>query len=127
TGCGGGASEPESPKDIYDVPPVVEIPIDDDPQEVRRPPGLSGRLPAGFPENLPLFLPASLVDYGLDDSDRWVDILCPASLSRVRSEMLDKARAEGWRVDGETLFFEDREVRLEFRDGNPGSVVRVYF
>ncbi|MEO1086777.1 MAG: hypothetical protein AAFY88_21295, partial [Acidobacteriota bacterium] len=46
-GCGGGASEPESPKEIYDVPPVVEIPIADDPQEVRRPPGLSGRLPAG--------------------------------------------------------------------------------
>ncbi|MEM1177158.1 MAG: hypothetical protein AAGM22_02340 [Acidobacteriota bacterium] len=124
-GCGGGGDESTSPKEIYDVPPTVEVPVADDPQEVRRPPGLSGRLPAGFPEDLPLFLPASLIDYGLDE--RWVDIMCPADLGRVRAEMLDKARGAGWQVNGETLRLGEREVRLEFRDGNPGSVVRVHY
>ena len=63
--CGQG-EEPatdKTPKEVYDVPPPIEIPIADDPQEPPRPKGLSGRLPAGFPESLPLVLPASLIDY----------------------------------------------------------------
>ena len=124
--CGQSAEQTsETPKEVYDVPPAIEIPIDNDPQEPPRPKGLSGRLPAGFPESLPLVLPASLIDYGLEAEERWVDVLSLGT--GVESEMLATAAEAGWQSDGSSLRRGDRVVRLEFRDGHPGTVVRIFF
>ena len=127
-GCGESEKQQgDTPKEIYDVPPAIEVPIADDPQEAPRPKGLSGRLPSGFPEGLPLYLPASLIDYGLDAEERWVDILAPAARASVESQMLRAAAEAGWSIDGSSLRRGERAVRLEFRDGNPGTIVRVFF
>lgn len=130
--CGQGAEQPDkTPKEVYDVPPPIEIPIADDPQEAPRPKGLSGRLPSGFPTELPLYLPASLIDYGLEADERWVDILTAAGRDQVEPHMLGAAAEAGWKSDGQSdgrsLRLGERSVRLEFRDGNPGTIIRVFF
>ena len=125
--CGGGSEAPATPREVYDVPPALEVPTDDDPQEVPRPAGVAGRLPAGFPEDLPLVVPSSLIDYGREAGRPWVDLLVMSPPASVEAEMLRLARGAGWTGGAAGLRRGDREVRLDVRDGQPGAVVRISY
>ena len=45
----------------------------------------------------------------------------------AESEMLAAAAEAGWQSDGRSLRSGEHVVRLEFRDGNPGTIVRVFY
>ncbi|MEM1203408.1 MAG: hypothetical protein AAGN66_09295 [Acidobacteriota bacterium] len=98
----GDGGNPE-PSEIVDVPPALEIPIEDDIQE-KRPAGggLTGVLPSDFPSDLPLDLPASLVDFGGGGAgQRYVELLSSVGRGPLVESLTSQAAAAGWRVSGQ--------------------------
>ena len=116
----------EEPLETVDVEPALELETVDDQQAPERKAELAGRLPSDFPADLPLFLPASLVDFGESPNGATVTLLTPRPLAEVRRQLLEQARALGWSVaPGSAGQYElsraGRRVRLEVGDGHPGA------
>lgn len=129
--CGPAPDDGETDPTV-DVEPVADVPEVEDPKEIPRGQGLSGILPGGFPEDLPLYLPASLVDFGeTEDGTPWVDLLTPRSRDTVRKGLLGLVRDAGWQVEpGEEALLlakDGRLVRVTIRDGKPGTIYRVEY
>lgn len=132
-GCGPGA-EPgqEPPPETVDVAPAISIDVGNDPQAVAPKPSLTGVLPADFPDDLPLYLPASLIDFGGGAAGaRSVTLLSPHARTRVAGELERLLAGRGWSVggggDARVLRKGSRQVRLEIRDGNPGTIFRFEY
>jgi hypothetical protein len=70
--------------------------------------GLSGVLPSGFPRDLPVVTPSSLVDFGEEGSGHYVLIVVGGSQDNVRQRQIEALRAGGWTVTGGP-----REYRLQ--------------
>jgi len=129
----GTASEARRLKTI-DVPPALEVHTINDPQARERVPVLVGVLPADFPSDLPLYIPASLIDFGrTDEGHRSVSLLTPHKPIQVRRR-LDVLLAErGWAATAEgdgnltTLRKGQRRVRLHIEDAHPGTVYRFEY
>ena len=129
-GCGGSGNSGEV-DEIIDVEVPVEVDTSNDPQEVKRAPQLVGILPADFPQDVPLYLPASLIDFGTTATGRTVTLLTPHELSRVRPAYESLLRGAGWGVKRQNRDLElskgERLLRLRFADGNPGSTYLVEY
>ena len=131
--AGGCRKDPEQEPELeaIDVAPALHIGTEDDPQEVERPPELVGILPGDFPDDLPLYLPASLIDFGAaDDGWGYVNLLTPHSLARVKRELPEKLAAAGWTVTGSGvrhLRKGNARARLVFRDARPGTEYRFEY
>ncbi len=98
-GCGkpDPVEQEDAPLEVVDVAPSVEISSEDDPQERRRAPNLSGVLPGDFPAELPLYLPSSVVDIdsGADGQQRVV-LLADQGKAQVEARQLELVRGAGW-------------------------------
>lgn len=110
TGGGGndGGNGPDDELETVDVEPGLSIDTTNDPQGVDRGGGLAGVLPADFPDDLPLYLPASLVDFAeTDDGRLTVTLLTPDDIAKVRRDLREKLEAAGWQTstgaDGATV------------------------
>ena len=121
--------EPEL--EAIDVGPALEISIDDDQTPVERPPELIGILPDDFPEGLPLYLPASLVDFGTADNGwYYVNLLSPHAPGRVERELTTKLSEHGWAAgagqlrQGREYRNRGRRVKLSIADADPGTRYR---
>ena len=130
--CRGDSGEKEDgPLEAVDVAPALEIATADDPTARERPPALVGVLPASFPGDLPLYLPASLVDWGSGEGGRYVSLLSPHGLARVERELAAKVRDSGWSATGSggvrVLRKGGRQVRLRIEDGKPGTLYRFEY
>lgn len=127
--CFGGSGESSGVKEIIDVRDLPQVDTSQDPQAEARKPSLVGILPSDFPGDLPLYLPASLVDFG--SNPRSVDLLSPDALGRVRPELFRLIRAGGWTVQesggGASLRKDSRRVRLIVREGQPGTLYRFEY
>ena len=126
-GCRGGSEDAEERRlETVDVEPSISIDIEDDPTEVERAPALVGVLPSGFPEDMPLYLPASLIDFGTGDGGRFVSLLTPHAQARVERELIEQARGAGWTAAGSggtrELSKGGLRLRLRIEDGNPGTL-----
>ncbi len=133
--------EQEPELEAIDVLPAVVIGTEDDPKEVVRPPALVGVLPEDFPDGLPLYLPASLIDFGtVDDGWVYVNLLTPHSLGRVERELSTRLTERGWtmagngataplRGDGDVhrLRRGNSRVRLVVEDARPGTQYRFEY
>lgn len=127
-------SEPETEPELeaIDVAPGLSIDIENDQQEVVPPPALVGILPGDFPEGLPLYLPASLVDFGTTD-DGWVyvNLLTSHSRARVVRELEARVKAAGWAISGSggarQLRRGSSRVRLSIEDARPGTQYRFEY
>lgn len=123
-GC-GGSSDSGDVDEIVDVEVPIEIDTSQDIQEEQRGPQLVGVLPHDFPEDVPLYLPASLIDFGGGSGGRTVTLLTSHELSRVRPAYEELLRGAGWSVRtadrGTELRKGQRLVRLRFLEGGPGS------
>lgn len=126
--CGGPdpRARAEPPLEVEDVGPGIEVDTTGDVREVRRSGGLTGVLPEGFPNDLPLSLPASIVDF---ESSRSVTLLTAEPRSRVESDLVGRWKAEGWAVSsvGAGRFEGEREGRrahLQVEDAAPGTRYR---
>ncbi len=130
-GC-RASSEQEPELEAVDVGAALEIATEDDPQAVERPPALVGVLPEDFPDDLPLYLPASLVDFGtVDDGWGYVNLLTPHSLARVERELSAKLTERGWTAAGSDGVRRLRKggmrVRLLVTDARPGTEYRFEY
>ncbi len=130
TGC--RQTEPEPELEAIDVAPALEIGTEDDPKAVARPPELVGVLPEDFPDGLPLYLPASLIDFGTaDDGWVYVDLLTPHSLARVESELAARLAERGWTTalggDVRRLRRGNSRVRLSVANARPGTQYRFEY
>ena len=131
--AGGCRKSPEQEAELeaVDVGPALHIGTEDDPQEVERPPELVGILPEDFPDGLPLYLPASLVDFGaVEDGWGYVNLLSPHSLARVERELSTKLAAAGWTVSGSGvrhLRKGNARARLVISDARPGTEYRFEY
>ncbi len=132
-GCRGGSDEEDRPQvETVDVAPSLQITTEEDETAVERPPALVGLMPGDFPPDLPLYLPASLIDFGTtDDGWRYVDLLTPDSQTKVEGELGAMAREKGWAADGTggaaTLRKGSQRVRLRIEDARPGTVYRYEY
>jgi hypothetical protein len=123
--CGGEEAPKEERLETVDVAPPLTLETADDPRQAAPEPQLSGVLPTDFPSDLPLYLPASLVDSETTASGASVTLLTGAPLSRVRDELFERARAQGWQVEpdagGAALHKGSARVRLRVEDARPGT------
>ena len=128
TGCNGKAEEDDRPRlEAIDVAPALHIDPADDQQAAPRKPALAGVLPQDFPNDLPLHLPASLIDFGSRNGSRYVSLLTAAPLARVDRELVANIKDKGWAAsdgaDGsKRLQKGGRQVRLRFEDARPGTL-----
>lgn len=135
TGCGGGDAADSGP--TIDVEPALEVPTDDDPKEVRRKSsGLSGVLPGNFPDDVPLFLPASLVDFGEQDGMEYVELMAATQRAKAEQGLRGLLVDRGWTVTEELaegtpgtlrLSKDQRRIRVVFLDQGPGALYRIFY
>lgn len=130
-GCPGETDD--SPPELVaeDVGSKIEISPEDDVREVRRPQNqLSGVLPSDFPDDLPLHLPASLVDFG-SESAPYVELLAQGSKSAIVADLTGRLRAGGWSLEGGgdawTARRDGRVVKLTVRGGGSGATYRYEY
>ena len=125
------SSEPKRPSETVDVPPALEIPIENDEVAVARTVDLSGIMPSNFPEGLPLHTPSSLVNFGDDDEGAWVDLLTDDPRIHVERSLTDQLSTSGWSSQPVSGAIElrkgSRRVKLMFREGNPGTIYRYEY
>lgn len=128
---GGDGAGTGTPSDVVDVPPALEIPIDNDQQAQPRKAEVSGIMPGDFPESLPLYLPSSLINFGNDSKTAFVELLSPDSRSKVESELKNRLRANGWSSQPAGGTFElsrqGQKARLTLGDGQPGTLYRYEY
>lgn len=118
--------------------PTVDLPADtpfepeNDPQARPRSEGLTGILPTGFPKDLPVYLPSSIIDLGTSARGGYtVTLLSPHGSSQVRSALQTQLRAAGWTASetgGEMLLRKGQQrAWLRFEEGGPGTRYRIEY
>ncbi len=133
TGCRRKPEEETVPElEAVDVAPGLTIPTEDDQQAVIRPLELVGVLPDDFPDGLPLYLPASLVDFGtVDDGWVYVNLLTSHSLARVARELDARLADRGWTIANNggvrQLRRGNSRVRLVVENARPGTQYRFEY
>ena len=131
-GCRPSDSETPPELEAVDVEPALTIDIESDQQAVQRPPELTGILPDDFPKDLPLHLPASLVDFGTADSGwYYVNLLSAQPQSRLERELSSLLAQRGWQVTGNgnsrQLRKGGQRARLVLEDARPGTNYRYEY
>ncbi len=131
-GCRDDSEEAQRARlETVDVAPALEIDPADDTTAVQRPAALVGVLPKGFPDDMPLYLPASLVDWGSGAGGRYVNLLTPHGQARVEPRLTSLIRDGGWTVtrtgEGWLLRKGVQRVRLWIEDARPGTLYRFEY
>ena len=111
--------------------PDATLSTEGDAVEHRRASTFSGVLPGGFPKDLPVYEPSSLVDFGQDASGSFVVFQTPDDPARVRARYPAAIAAHGWMREGGdaagTFSRGGRRVRIAFESLRPGTKVRVSY
>ncbi len=118
--------------DAIDVAPALQIGTENDQTAVERPASLVGVLPQDFPDDLSLYLPASLVDFGtVGDGSVFVSLLTPHAPARVEQELTARLAQDGWSTataGGDKILRKgNRRVRLRLEDARPGTRYRFEY
>lgn len=134
SGCARTAEERGEPAlETVEVAPNLEVATENDPQAKPRPVTLVGILPTGFPADLPIYLPASVVDFGsASNGYQQAELLSPHPRDQVAAGLEQKLRQNGWSIApaGGTqakLSKGNRLVWLEVRDARPGTIFRYQY
>ena len=95
-------------------------------------PEVAGVLPEGFPRDLPLYTPSSLVDFGEADAGmHYLEFDTSDSVAVVRRRLEAGLSKAGWMplsADLTTSFVKgDRQVALTIRDLSPGTRFRYVY
>ena len=133
--CGGVETPQENGIEVVEVAPSRTSMLTTTYDEVapQRRVGTAGILPEDFPQALPLYDPASLVDFGADDGGaRYVVLFSPDTETMVRDRMGGELARSGWAlIDGDsergTWRRGSQSVILDVRDASPGTEIRVEY
>ena len=95
-------------------------------------PEVAGVVPEGFPRDLPLYTPSSLVDFGEADAGmHYLEFDTSDGAAVVRRRLEAELARAGWRplaADLTTSFVKgDRQVTLTIRDLSPGARFRYVY
>ncbi len=126
--CGRESENVDGKLEAVDVAPSLTIATEDDPRAVVRPPELTGVLPQDFPKDVPLFLPASLIDFGTrTKGQKYISLLTSASVSEVDRGLTALVQGTGWSAsnnDGGSRLLRkgSQQVRLRIEDARPGTL-----
>lgn len=110
--------------------PDAAYSIADDKVERRaNPNAIAGALPDGFPTDIPVYLPSSLVDFtSRPEGGAVVVFATPASVSTVSAALSQKLRAAGWQAAGSGAWTKPgRRLRLTVEATAAGSRFRFEF
>jgi len=134
--CGGGSDreaedtldnlETEDVGDAFDAGLSTE---EDTKGRLRKDPEIAGVLPGGFPTDVPLFKPSSIVDFGELDAGRYyLELDTSAPASAVSAELESSLAGFGWAKDGGgALTKGGRSLRLVVNDLSPGTRIRYEY
>lgn len=91
---------------------------------------MAGVLPSGFPSDVPVYTPSSLVEFG-EGGGRFVLLATPNPVEDVRSSYRMTLESAGWTRTGggrEQSFTKDeRTLRVEVRSRGVGSEIRIAY
>ncbi len=92
---------------------------------------LSGVLPTGFPADVPVYTPSSLIEFGEGGGGRFVLLASPDSADAVRTSFRSSLESAGWVRSGgsreERFAKDDRTVKVEVRVKGSGSEIRIAY
>ncbi len=93
------------------------------------PNALAGALPDGFPSDIPVYRPSSLVDFSpRPDGGAMVVFATPAEVATVSSAMTQKLRGAGWQPGTAGNWTKaGRKLRLAVESTAAGSRFRIEF
>ncbi len=129
----GCRDTPPKPIETVDIDPGIVVDTSADPQARERKAGLVGILPGDFPPDLPLYIPASLIDFGETETGRLtVSLLSPDRVSKVRRGLYAQLREKGWVTaagNGDLVALRKgrQRVWLHLADGRPGTLYRFEY
>lgn len=131
--CAGGDTGEKGEIEVVEVEPSRTSLLTTAYDEVasERSDAFSGVLPSDFPDDLPLYDPSSLVDFGDEaGGGRFVLLFTPDATTMVRDRMRGELARSGWTlIDGDTERGTwrrgSRSVILDIRDARPGTEIRV--
>ena len=120
------AEEPALETVEVDAAPTAVITPDDDARSQRTPQvqsGLTGLMPGGFPSDLQLFLPASVVDIGERAGTPWVRLRTHAGSPQSVSAWLERNwSAAGWQRSSDGTFRQgERKAQLSVEEDENGA------
>lgn len=110
--------------------PDAAYSIADDKVERRaNPNAIAGALPDGFPTDIPVYLPSSLVDFtSRPEGGAVVVFATPASVATVSAALSRKLRASGWQAAQSGGWTKaGRKLRLTVEPSAAGSRFRIEF
>jgi hypothetical protein len=93
-------------------------------------------LPRGFPADLPVYVPASVIDFGAaTGGNQQAEMLSPHPRAQVAAALEQRLRQNGWTIvpgDGarakqKQLSKGNRQAWLEVRDARPGTLFRYEY
>ena len=131
-----GKSEPVSvdPGEAVDVTasPVENLTTEyDEVAPERDDEQLSGVLPTGFPADVPVYTPSSLIEFGEGGSGRFVLLATPDPNDVVRGSYRATLESAGWTPSGggreERFSKGDRLIKVEVRIKGSGSEIRIAY
>lgn len=124
-----GQAPPDEPQEIstVDVPAPLAVDVDQDPRADRERARLVGVLPEDFPPDLPIPLPASVIDFGDAGGGRFVTLLSTRPPAQIRPELEGSLRDQGWQPVGESWRKGTRRVRLRIEAETPGTLYRYEY
>ena len=130
--CSRPESEPAKPKELetVDIDGGFDAQLSTDLDERAKKVGieLGGVLPSNFPEAMPVFSPASVVDFG----PGFVELDTPVPAGEVRSSLGAQIQRSGWTVDsigdgGSSYSRQGLGVRVVVTDIGSGSRIRYEY
>ena len=97
----GASSEASIETEDVDAGPTSNmVPLEDE-QTANTGEQLSGLLPDDFPNDLPVYLPSSVSDFGVvSEAVRFLELRTPDSAATVRSAIAQNWSQRGWRATG---------------------------
>jgi len=91
-------------------------------------PGVAGALPGGFPKDLPLYQPSSVVDFGDAGGTHYVSFRASDPPQVVRVALLAEWEQAGWKSAGGGSYRRGGEqIRLEISGSGGGSDLRISY
>lgn len=91
---------------------------------------MAGVLPSGFPSDVPVYTPSSLVEFG-EGGGRFVLLATPNPVEDVRSSYRMTLESAGWTRTGggreESFTKDERTLRVEVRSRGVGSEIRIAY
>jgi hypothetical protein len=132
---GGGAGNEEAttkPIPIEEVAAPVgsALSLEKDRQGQVREESFAGVLPGNFPADVPVYHPATLVDFGAAAAGRaYVVFQTPDTPGVARPRFTKLVQARGYQVaaDGATMVRGERVLRITYEDARPGTRIRIEY